>query len=1340
MKTFKYTLRRSLEEWQFLTGGRRNCLLLPTKPCRAEKVFLPVTVMNQRHYSSPEKQQAPTVVPEWLDRAYVRSLPIALQRAEIVTAIRANQVVIVTGETGCGKTTQLPLMCLEARGENAGTVVVAQPRRIAAISLANYVASLMPNAYKNFVSYKVRFHGNEHPGTKILFATDGIILAETTGDTLLSKYETILIDEAHERNLSIDFLLGYLRSLLLRRNELKLIIASATMDTKLFSRCFRNAPVITVRGRSYPVEIRYAPPIGLWQGSAMRPCVDSVIHAVQSIVDSNEQGDILAFLPTVDDIHECHTGLVALMKSNACDIATLFGRMNPGEQEAIFIKSARRKIILATNIAETSVTVPNIRFVVDSGLARCVRFDSVAGITRMPVERISKASADQRAGRCGRVREGVCIRLYSQADYASMPRGTLPEIRRANLAGVILRLMNLGFGKPKHFPFVQPPPPCSLDAAYRQLRFLGAFDHNGALTKTGRAMAALPLDPAIARMVLYAQENNAFNEVAIIASALSVGEMRIEGTRSNRGKKLGRGDPRSPTQTFNPAELDKSLYAGIIYAGRIYNSAAESKGYTSDFMELVIIWRNLPRTTIGKISRRRLQEFCETQGFSLQRVREWINIHWQLIRICKRFGRVQQRLPASYEQVHKSLLSALAGNIAEAGEDGSYTTCRMHSIKVSPASRLFKTRHDWVLLHDIAETNRPYARYAAVIEPHWIQELFARQCRTTYEQPGFDIETGEVVCLRQVTFNGLHIVKNQRINFSSARPEEAQEVFINEALIGASAGEKYDFLFNNNKIINKIECMQRKLRTRCLYRGDQALFDFYHSRLPGVASITQLNASLGRVKNDRFLYVQESDLLNESLPGHCGDYPDSILVAGVEMPVSYVFEPESAMDGATAVVPLTLFQSVPGFFWEWLLPVFWRQRIVEIIRQIAPVVASQELDHRVEEVKSLLMPGKGPFMEQALAALQRIFGLPEIRDYPSLSPHLWLHLCIVDKNGIIIETIQPPIRVSSLPRIQLGLRPMLWQQWCKDWECEDISDFKTFLAFQAIAVNSPGQHIPLPAIAGLAVENDRVCRRVFFNRGAAYGAHRQSVRLLLERALNEKIAWVWRDFLKAKLIPLKLRERMDILKITDSLELIFNELILHCAKDLPEDQEAFDRLKEKALARMATAGAEAVALMTAILPEYEACQLFLEKWKASRSTPFGQAQRLKTLECLFQSSTDIFFNPSGKGEKLARLPRYFRGFLFRLHMATDKPKHYEECVQMLLEFEDTAHRLRNLHESNLPEMACKLNEYEEMIEEYALAIFAHGQIPTRFPVSKQRLSRCKETLINTLSERRGGDF
>jgi ATP-dependent helicase HrpA len=1249
--------------------------------------------------------------PQWLGDAYVRSLPLYQKRREVVEAIRSNQVVIVAGETGCGKTTQLPLMCLEARGENAARIVVAQPRRIAAISLAKRVASLLPEAQKNLVGYKVRFHGNVQPGSKIVFVTDGIILAETAGDPSLLNYGTILIDEAHERTIPIDFLLGYLRTLLQRRPELKVVIASATMDTRLFSRCFRSAPVITVSGRAYPVEIRYAPPIGLWQGCAMRSYVDGVIHAVQSILESYDEGDVLAFLPTVDDIHECATGLSALTKGKALEVLKLYGRMDPSEQEAIFTPSHRRKIIYTTNIAETSVTVPHIRFVVDSGLARHVRFDPAAGITRMPVERISQASADQRAGRCGRVRDGICIRLYTQSDYASMPRFTPPEIKRSNLAGVILRLAYLGFGKPQQFPFLQHPSPSALEAGYRQLRFLGAFDHRGALTIRGKAMASLPLDPAIARMLLYARENGAFNEVAIIASALSVGELRADRVGPVHYEK------RERTEVF-------------IHEG-------QPKGFASDFMDLVALWRGMPWNRTGGIARRRLSEFCETHGFSFQRVKEWINVHRQLVGICRRLGRVDYGVNASYETVHKSLLSALATNIAEAGESGSYRTGRIRDLLISPGSKLFRSRHDWVLLHDITETKRPYARYAAAIKTHWIQDLFPWQCATTYEDPHFDPQRGAVMCLRQVTFNGLRIVKDQGVDYGMAQPEAAHAVFIKDALVGRMAFPEYDFQRKNRAVTEAIESAQRKMRTRRLYRGDEALIDFYSERLPGVRSIGQLNACIGRAKNDGFLHVRETDLLDAPLPDGLRDYPDSVAVAGVVVPIAYAYEPGADFDGATAAVPVNLYKSVPLYYWEWLLPVFWKPRIVEIARQMTKTetLSSQELDCRAEKAVDCLMPGKGHFLDQALPAVAKALGLTEaftLRSFTTISSHLWLRLRVVDENGNEIETLRPPFHDYQIQPI--GKRPAVWGRWCSQWECDNLPDWTIHSVFQTVPVTSPGQPAPVHGITALSRENDCICIRVFFNRGSAYGNHRQALRLLLERALNEKIAWAWRDFMSDFRIPYRLREGMDALKVNGCLELIFHEIVLHLDHELPADPDAFIPLREKAVERIALAGPQAVGIMTALIPEYEACFRQLEIMKSSRSNSILQTERLKNIERLLAHYTGVLFNPSGKLETIRQFPRYLRGFLHRMRMASDKPMHYDECAQSIGEFRSAALTIRKLDEAGLPDVSRCLGEFEEMIEEYALAMFGHGQIGTRFPVSEQRLRRKMEMLTKTVKE------
>jgi ATP-dependent helicase HrpA len=1246
--------------------------------------------------------------PEWLAGAYDQSLPIFKQRREIIQTLRANQVVIIAGETGCGKTTHLPLICLEARGAFAGRIVVAQPRRIAAISCANHLASRFPHDRSALVGYKVRFHENVRLETKILFATDGILLAETVGDRMLSKYETIIIDEAHERSLPIDFLLGYLRTLLLRRPELKLLIASATLDTRLFSRCFRDAPVITVSGRRYPVEIRFEPVISLWQGSALRSYVDGVIHAVRSIVDSGEPGDILAFLPTVDDIQECCIGLRALMQGKASDVFQLYGRMSPEEQNAIFTRSSRRRIICATNIAETSITVPGIRFVVDTGLARCVRFDPSAGITRMPVERISKASADQRSGRCGRVQNGICIRLFSEAEYDSMPRYTPPEIRRSNLAGVILRMAHLGFGKPQQFPFVQQPSPAWLDAGYRQLRFLGALDSRGRLTELGKAMAALPLDPAIARMLLYAQGHGAFAELAVITSALSVGEIRADQANSAQW--------RTPQNEVRP---DKGV-----------------KGLASDFIGLLDIWRALPWNDHGGISRRRLAAFCETQGFVCQRVKEWVNVHRQLVRICRRFGRITHDFSASYEQVHKSLISALAGNCAEAGEDGLYSTNRMREIMISPGSRLFKTRHDWVLLHDITETKRPYARYAAVIKTRWIQDLFPAQCRSTYDEPRYDPEWGTVTCLRNVTFNGLHIVKNQRMEYGLVRPEEAHEAFVKEALVGRMAGESYEFIARNRAVTDMIKAIQCKLRTRSLLSYEAALAGFYGERLPGIFNLKQLNARIHLAKGERFLHVRPEDILGGPMPKGLEDFPDMITVAGREVPVSYENEPESDADGATAVISLMLYKAVPIHFWEWLLPVFIRKRIRNIAQQWTGEIPFQEFELGVEKAVKSLAPGQGHFLHQALSTIKNAFHLGDaIVQVPHkpLPPHEWLRLNIVDEKGKTIEAFRPPHLPEILPIVRHGLRPLIWQQWCAQWESENMNEWKDGEAFINRSINPPGQLAPVVGITGLAREKDRVCMRVFFSKGAAYGAHRQGIRLLLENALEETIAWAWRDFLNNHRIPFQLRESLEKMHAENALEQLFHKIVLDSGYDLPSSPDGFVRLKDQAMQRIPHAGAKAIALASAVFPEYETCRRFFDARVKAESpviTRGGQADRL---EQQLNAYWNMLFEPDGNFDTLNQLPRYLRGFLLRMRMAMEKPLRYAQCVQMLEEFSDLGQYLRMHDETNLPDIKRLFDEFEAMIEEYALVVFTHGQVAPRFHVSEQGLRKKMEELGKAVS-------
>jgi ATP-dependent helicase HrpA len=1231
-----------------------------------------------------------------VDGAYNRDLPIFKKRDEIIEAVRCHQVVIVAGETGCGKTTQLPFMCFEAA--KAGRIAVTQPRRIAAISLARYLSGVLPGAPPGTIGYKVRFQETVNSATRIAFVTDGVILAETNADRLLRRYGAIIIDEAHERTVPIDFLLGYMRVVLPQRPELRVIIASATLDTKLFSRSFFNAPVITVSGRRYPVEVRWEPVIGLWRGSAMRSHVDGVIHAVRSILDTGDPGDILAFLPTVEDIHECMTGIIALTKNKACAVMPLYGRMDPRQQGGIFRRDKQRRIILATNIAETSITVPGIRFVVDTGLARCVRFDPNAGIDRMPVERVSRASADQRAGRCGRVENGVCIRLFSRGDYEARPRYALPEIRRANLAGVLLRMAALSIGAAERFPFLQRPSFAAIAAGRRQLRALDAIDNKGKLTRLGRAMSALPLDPAIARMLLYARGHGAFHEAAIIASALSAGDLWSgrPALASVKPRRAGPGD-------------------GV-----------------SDFSALIDLWRDIPRNGKGLVSRRRLEKFCAPLALNSQRVKEWANIHRQLLRICGRMAPVKKGPPASYEALHKSLLCAFAGSIAVIQESGLYRTARMHDIMVPSGSRCHGKRRAWVLFHDIVETKRPFARYAAEVLPQWIRELFPRQCRAVHEGAHFDPERGAVLCLRQVLFNGLQIVKDQTVDYAEVRPGEAAEIFIEEALAEGKIGKEYGFLEHNRKMRETVEAAGRKVRVKNLY-SDNALARFYGERLPGVHSVAQLDGLIGRAKNDRFLRMSEEDLCEGPLPKALSEYPDAVIVAGERLPIVYSFDPDDEADGATVILPKAVYDAVPLYYWEWLLPAFLRPRLEAMAALMARGLSREELAAGVGTVVESLSPGKGPFIDQALPALAKAFGAAiglRPMDIAPRQRHVWLRLSIVDERGAVADTFRPPISGPSTRPVAHTKAPALWRQWCGRWEQESLRAWDGLRALREVVIQPPGQPVPVWGVTGFSIENKRVAVRVFFSKGAAYAHHRKAIRLLLENELNEKIAWAWRDFARQHRVPYRLQELMESFGLNGVLETLFGEIVLMVDYAAPEDAEGFEGLKKTAEARLAQAGTRALGILSGVAPEYATCSRLLDKYGAAGALTAAMKARLDDLSGKLRQYREGLVAPMATSDRIEQLPRYLRAFACRIQAANDKPLRYEERRAQLHEYRSALCRARGAPDAALPENARRLDELEAMIEEYAIALFADGKVSLRFPVSEQRLQKCKDECLS----------
>jgi ATP-dependent helicase HrpA len=745
---------------------------------------------------------------------YPPDLPVAQRADDIARLIRDHQVVIVSGETGSGKTTQLPKICLSiGRGER-GLIGHTQPRRIAARAVATRIAQELGTEIGAVVGYKVRFTDHTKPDAFVKLMTDGILLAETQGDPLLGAYDTIIIDEAHERSLNIDFLLGYLKQLLPKRPDLKVIITSATLDADRFARHFgtdeRPAPAIEVSGRMYPVEIRYRP-LGSAEDEAddEEELEDAIVDAVEDLWRVGP-GDILVFLPGEREIRETaqllSKGLARRPYASAVEILPLFARLSVPEQQRVFASSAGRRIVLATNVAETSLTVPGIRYVVDTGLARVKRYSMRNKTTLLQIEKISQASANQRAGRCGRVADGICVRLYGEDDFAARPKYTEPEILRSSLAAVILRMGALSLGDVAAFPFVEPPGPRAISDGYQLLQELGAVDSAQQLTSLGRELARLPVDPRVGRMVLAARNSGCMAELLVIASALSVPDPRER--------------PLAKQQAADQAHL-------------------MFRDERSDFLSLLTLWQFFDAQLAQKLSHRRQVEACREHFVSYLRLREWRDVHAQLAsEVAEQGVKWTPELPTTidlvrYQAIHEALLAGLLGNIGmQDGENDGYAGARGIRFFLHPGSGLAKKRPKWVLAAELVETSRLFARCAAKIEPEWIEAVADDRVTRDYFEPRWDPDRGEVIASERVQLYGLTLVPRRRVSFGRIDPRLAREVFIREALVPGALATKGAFLPHNRKLVADVADLEHKARRQDVLVDDETIARFYDERLP----------------------------------------------------------------------------------------------------------------------------------------------------------------------------------------------------------------------------------------------------------------------------------------------------------------------------------------------------------------------------------------------------------------------------------------------------------------------------------------------------------------------------
>ena len=1011
----------------------------------------------------PINQQKPKAIPKpvpasnTLPRLEIRfpeELPVSSQRQLIQDALQSHQVVIVCGETGSGKTTQLPKICLElGRGTIHGGKLIGhtQPRRIAATATAKRIAQELGSPIGQDVGYQVRFTDRTSPSASIKLMTDGILLAETQRDPQLRAYDTLIIDEAHERSLNIDFLLAYLRQLLPKRPDLKLIITSATIDAQRFAEHFaidgKLAPVIEVSGRLFPVEQRYSPlepdakTDGKKESKLAKEIPDAVAEEIANVwrEGASGSGDVLVFLPGEREIRDCAEVLRkdhVLQQRFHPEILTLFARQSVAEQERVFSSGNGRRIILTTNVAETSLTVPNIRYVIDSGLARVKRYSYRNKVEQLQIEPISQAAANQRAGRCGRVSDGICIRLYSEQNYLGRPKFTDPEILRSSLAAVLLRMSSLRLPRIQNFPFIDKPLGRAIADGVQLLDELGAIEfdeklegdnkdinHSFKLTQMGKQLADLPLDPRIGRMLLAAKEHNALKEVIIIASALA---------------------------TQDPRERPLEQAAA---ADQAHLQFADER---SEFLSFVKLWNWYQEALQHKHSNRQLESLCRSKFLSPRRLREWRDVYGQLHTMLGEKGWKENGLPATYEQVHLSLLTGLLAYVAKKEEDeksqvrgsktGSYIGARGIRPSIWPGSSIAKKAGAWIMAGELQETSRMYARTIAKIEPQWVEQVAAHRLIKSLSDPFWDGRQGEVMAFERGTLYGLPIYHGRRVRYEPHDPAEARALFIRQALVQeeifgrmdtpalqreteADAKKKYPnqfgFFWHNHRLIKEIEALEHRSRRPDVLVDDELLFAFYESRIPqSVCSREKLSAWLKKdAELDSQMRLAKADLMRHEAAGITVDrYPKKMMVGGAELSLTYHFEPGSPKDGVTLVVPLTQLNQVDGRRCEWLVPGMCEEKALLLLKTLPqklrrhcvplPEYAKAFLERKLDQKQY----GQGDFLESLMTDIRLERGLEIKRtDFrPEVLPlHCFMNFRLVDEHGRQLELERNLVRLRS---------------------------------------------------------------------------------------------------------------------------------------------------------------------------------------------------------------------------------------------------------------------------------------------------------------------------------------
>ena len=1227
---------------------------------------------------------------------YPEDLPVVARREEIARAIADNPVVIVCGETGSGKTTQLPKICLELGRGITGMIGHTQPRRIAARTVAARIASELQSTVGDAVGYKVRFADKVSANTYLKVMTDGILLAETQGDRLLRNYDTIIIDEAHERSLNIDFLLGYVKELLPRRSDLKLIVTSATIDAARFSRHFAHegkaAPVVEVSGRLYPVEVRYRPLGKGGEGDEELDMEDAVLDAAEDLVQQPGGGDVLVFLPGEREIRDTADALRGRNLRGA-EILPLYGRLSLEEQQRIFHPGGARRVVLATNVAETSLTVPGIRYVVDSGLARINRYSYRNKVEQLLTEPVSQASANQRAGRCGRVAAGVCVRLYSEEDYKARPEYSEPEILRSSLAAVILRMKALGLTDVERFPFLDPPQPRMIADGYQLLAELGAVDEGNHLTPLGRRLARFPIDPRIARMILAAERESCLAEILVIAAVLEV------------------DDPRD--RPFEKAEA----------ADRAHEKFKDEQ---SDFMSLLKIWDWFEEAIKHRQSQRKLAQALSENFLSHRRMREWREVHKQLAALVGEMNMRVNEKAATYEQLHRALVAGLLGNLGMKGEEaGEYLGARGIKFFIFPGSVLKKKSPRWVLAAELVETSRLYARCAARIEPEWVEAAAGGLVAKHYFDPHWEKDRAMVAAYERVTLYGLTIVPKRRVHYGPINPKEAREIFIRGALVAGEFDTRAAFLGYNQRLIREVEALEHKARRRDVLVSEEAIYGFYDGVVPeGIvngAGFERWREEAERA-NPRLLHMMREYLMQHAASDITeAQFPERIQAAGADLKVSYRFEPGHPMDGVTATVPLHLLNQLEPAQFEWVVPGLIREKVAALFKAL-PKAYRRHLVPPTQHVTAFLTDhgnresGTGNRETLTTAILRyahRAAGEPVPADAlegANIAQHLLMNFRVIDEAGRELATGRDLAELKT----QLGqaaqltfaaAEPGIEKTGIKAW---DFGELPATIAFTRGSRKLTGY----PALED---EGDSVSIKLFDTQAAADVSMRGGVVRLMALALKEQMRQLEKSLPGITPAAMHLRALMSADDLKHDVLAAITDRAFVGEDPLPRNAKEFENLKQRARTRLPVVRDAASRLIVTIAEEWQRAQARIGAAQKAMPQPVADI-RAQVSRLVYKG-----FMRATPWEHLNDLPRYLKAAQMRL----DKyPRYFERDAEHAAKiaaiwkrYEDWAIRLKKAGESDV-----RVEDFRWRIEELRVSLYAQ-ELKTPYPVSYKRLEK-----------------